>query len=810
MANNFFNIKKGTNLQPTTGSTVTVKGDIAYNSTTDKLELYNGAADPIVTESDTATLTNKTLTSPILSTPNLGTPSTLVLTNATGTPASLGLANATGTPASLGLANATGTPTSIGLANGTGLPIVGGTTGTLTEVRGGTNQTTYTTGDMLYASATNTLSKLAIGSANQVVTSVGGIPAWSTVSGGINYLSANPGAETDTSGWVTYADAAGNTPVDATGGSPASTWTRTTSSPLRGTASFLWTRTANNRQGEGVAYAFTIDKADEAKLLTISFDYSVASGVFFAADGLTPPLNDGTTSQNAGMSDLEIFIYDVTNSVLIPVSPQVLTGSSSNAFSFSGTFQTASNSTSYRLAIHTARSTAVAFTMKMDNFIVGPQSTGISSGAPASDWVPYTPIFGGWSSVTNPLFFWRRVGDSVEVRGTTTAETYTSGTNSISIPAGMTMDSTKLGTNSYQGVGTVIGLTTGSQSIYPQDNAAIAFTDLSSSTTAIFLALAVDTGFTKLAAGFNSSGLSVNFLVPVTGWSSTVQMSNDSSDRVVAAKYNTSSITVGTSATVVTCSVKEIDTHSAYNTSTGVFTVPVSGIYKVGCSLNGNSTSSSTIGDNIIARVQKNGSPISELARLAFQASSATINANPTGSTELMCVAGDALTITITRDSDISSYTLAGDSTSTWTTFDRLSGGSGTIAASEQVYVEYTSNGGQSITASVTNVTWSTKVKDTHGAWNNTQFTAPRAGAYTLTGNYIFTVNSNVSAFLYLNGSLYRNANEQAPTSATRRYHFVVTAYLNAGDVASIRLDDNVTLDNSESPQSHWISVQSQ
>lgn len=49
---------------------------------------------------------------------------------------------------------------------------------------GGTGQTTYTTGDILYASASNTLSKLPIGSTNQVLTVVSGIPAWAAAGGG--------------------------------------------------------------------------------------------------------------------------------------------------------------------------------------------------------------------------------------------------------------------------------------------------------------------------------------------------------------------------------------------------------------------------------------------------------------------------------------------------------------------------------------------------------------------------------------------------------------------------------------------------
>jgi len=48
---------------------------------------------------------------------------------------------------------------------------------------GGTGQTTYATGDILYASATNTLSKLTAGTNGYVLTLSGGVPTWA-VSGG--------------------------------------------------------------------------------------------------------------------------------------------------------------------------------------------------------------------------------------------------------------------------------------------------------------------------------------------------------------------------------------------------------------------------------------------------------------------------------------------------------------------------------------------------------------------------------------------------------------------------------------------------
>jgi hypothetical protein len=57
--------------------------------------------------------------------------------------------------------------------------------------KGGTNQTTYTTGDILYASGSNTLSKLGIGSNEQVLTLTSGVPAWEDAGGGKALLGAD-------------------------------------------------------------------------------------------------------------------------------------------------------------------------------------------------------------------------------------------------------------------------------------------------------------------------------------------------------------------------------------------------------------------------------------------------------------------------------------------------------------------------------------------------------------------------------------------------------------------------------------------
>lgn len=78
-----------------------------------------------------------------------------------------------------------GTPTSVTLTNGTGLPLTTGVTGTLPIANGGTNITTYTTGDVLYASSTNVLSKLTAGTNGQVLTLASGVPSWAASGSGV-------------------------------------------------------------------------------------------------------------------------------------------------------------------------------------------------------------------------------------------------------------------------------------------------------------------------------------------------------------------------------------------------------------------------------------------------------------------------------------------------------------------------------------------------------------------------------------------------------------------------------------------------
>ena len=115
-----------------------------------------------------------------------------------------------------------GTVTSVDVSGGsTGLTTSGGPiissgtitlAGTLGATYGGTNQNTYATGDILYASATNTLSKLSVSTNGYVLTLAAGVPTWAASTGGVTSFSTSLSGltpSTATTGAITLAGTLG-------------------------------------------------------------------------------------------------------------------------------------------------------------------------------------------------------------------------------------------------------------------------------------------------------------------------------------------------------------------------------------------------------------------------------------------------------------------------------------------------------------------------------------------------------------------------------------------------------------------------
>jgi len=232
-------------------------------------------------------------------------------------------------------------------------------------------------------------------------------------SGEINYVE-NWDFETDTSGWATYADAAGTTPVDGDGGSANVAISSQAITVLRGGKSLKLVKDAADRQGEGFSYDFAIKEQDIQKKLKIQFDFKTDEDVAYAS------------------GDLTVYIYDVTNATLItPVDTDIIAGQNIFQTSFVST-----GSTSYRLIFHIATTNASAWDAYIDNVIVGPGMT--SQGAAIGPWTSYTPTIQGFGSFSSDLYY-RRVGDSIEISGDVTTGTTSADELQIGLPSGLTL-----------------------------------------------------------------------------------------------------------------------------------------------------------------------------------------------------------------------------------------------------------------------------------------------------------------------------------------------------------------------------------
>jgi hypothetical protein len=518
---------------------------------------------------------------------------------------------------------------------------------------------------------------------------------------------------------------------------------------------------------------FTIDKSDQAKVLSFSFNYQNLSG--------STPNFSGTS-----LNTYAVAIYDITNSSWIIPAGVFNLVQGTGVGRCTGSFQTPSNASQLRFVIYFATANANPCAITVDDFFLGPQTT---VSAPAmSDWVAYTPT-GTWSTNTTYEGKWRRVGDSAEymVRVSTTGAP-TSSELRINLASGQTIDTTKL-----PDTGTVSAFIAGTGNI--EDSSAFQNWSVIAeyfNTTSVRMRTTAATADTKITSVTQavpmtwaaSDSLAVSFKLPISGWSSNSVMSQDTDTRVVMLRANQGGSTQGLTAGVTAITfVAQKDTHGAWSGSQ--YTVPVAGDYRVSVFLYS--------GSDFTSEARVNGT-------LRGYIHAGMANRGGGGSIILdKLIPGDIITIR-----GATSITVAGD-TGQSLSIDRLSGPA-VVAASEKVYLEYTNNGGAAVTASVTNIDWITRVVDSHLAWNGTTFTAPRSGWYYLQGGVGFTTGNTATMQLYKNGVQIRNVSGADASSGQKGLSGA--AYLNAGDTWTIRSSGSLTLSNGSF--NHYICISSQ
>lgn len=463
--------------------------------------------------------------------------------------------------------------------------------------------------------------------------------------GGKNY---HADFECDTISKVTTYDDGASDPTDGTGGTVnyAST-SLETSSPLSGAGSYKLSKSANNAQGEGWAInSSTLDdlEAGGPNALWINFSYK--------------------TSANYASGDVTVYAYRVGSGTLEAVN--TFQGSSftnnlpaaPSGSTYAGWITASSSDTSIRLILHVASTNATAYDIHLDRLSIGPQSV-VQSGI-MSDWQSYVPTFTNISLGSSPTinFWWRRIGDSMQVHGTAVAGGTGMGINGellASLPSGYTIDTNKTYTANYHafGSGTVhsAGEWIGPTTIVYNSTTTVRMVGGSTTSGVAYIVGSSSPAASWLNAANDS--FSMNFIVPISGWTSGNVMSTaELQVRSAVANYSTNAgqtISTGT-VTIVDFEDKITDTHNAVTTGASwKFTAPSTGNYQVNATNLFVATTGWAENEEINIYVYKNGIIFREMGRTnGHDASSASVGAH--GSTIVPMLKGDYIDVRIKHD----------------------------------------------------------------------------------------------------------------------------------------------------------------
>jgi hypothetical protein len=558
--------------------------------------------------------------------------------------------------------------------------------------------------------------------------------------------------------------------------------------------------------------AFFIDTEDQAKVLTWKFYYSPISGasnVNFS----------GTSSNSFGVA-----VYDVTNSVWLGNSGNFGMVQNSGVGYVTGTFQTGKTTAQLRFVVYNVTATAGASTLYFDDFSVGPQTAPM--GPAMSDLIPYTLTIGAVTTPPTPgtntsSALWRRTGDSMEIIYTfaeTTNGTSGSGMYLFPLPSGYVIDTTKVTANSSNANGNGASIVGSGQAGNTTANTTSSNGPIQAyvyNTTNLALITGTATGEQSNYVGQGGSFalgtapvyISYTARVPIAGWSSNSVQSSDTDTRVVAMQVTQASptATITSSLSLIKfTSTPTNDTNAGFSTSTGGYTCSVSGFYR--CTSGLNVAAAFSGGGSVDVAIGKNSTTTGTFGSRSTTTASATTALAPVAEGTLYCNAGDVLYPLVACTGSTPSISSA-ESILNFFHVERLSGPA-VITATEKVYLQYTNNGGTSVTANVTDITFSTKVFDSHNAWSGTAFTAPKTGLYLFSGSTAWSTSTGRQVSNYVNTVQKFFLSDNGGASDNYNQGWSSQVYLNAGDVLSFRVSLTSTLSNSAT--GHWISICSQ
>lgn len=602
---------------------------------------------------------------------------------------------------------------------------------------------------------------------------------------GINYIE-NGDAELASPAPSLYADS-GTRPVDGTGGSVNTSteldFYRSTSSPLRGSASWVFDKKSGDQQGKGGAFPFTIDVADKGKQASITFDYSVLSGTYATGNVAVYIVHDPSGTPKV----IQPSAFNIEN-----VGVESLARL---------TFQTEYSSVlDYRLCFHVASTSASAYSLKFDNIVLGPQV--VPMGAPVTDAVAKT-TFGSWVSNTTYTMYETQIGDTAFYRvRLTLSGAPTSAALTVNLPAGRVIDTAKITstTASYLGSGVIRDNDTSNRyNVNVQYN----------STTSVFLqAILPASGSTHVTATVDqanpitfaaSDSIDFTFSVPIVGWSSSTVVSSSADTRVVAGSNGKASAqaitatTYGTAQKVTYNATPILDSHGMWDSANNRWVVKVPGRYRITAPL---AYAATTAEVSAIALLRQNTADIHQ----AYLSKSASTNSNAATCTLEAIVnasAGDYFEVFTYHPAPAGSLDILGNTSVAQVRFmiEMLQGPS-QIQASEiiacRAYLSANQTGVNTNNSQV-KVNFNATTLDTHNTFNTStyRYVAPAPGIYEV-ATTIYTASSNVLAntyhpVIYVNGAevQYGHPVPSIASVATGGYANWI-GQLNAGDYVEI------------------------
>ena len=580
--------------------------------------------------------------------------------------------------------------------------------------------------------------------------------------GGINYLvGTNTDAEDGTGDWGEYDDGAVESPVDGTGGSPSSiTFSTTSTAPLRGDNSFLLEKDASNGQGEGVSIPFEIENADKFSVLRISFDY----------DDTGADYEDG---------DIRLFIYDVDNSILIEPTQRDLEASGIGG-KYISEFQT-SDSLNYRLIIHVATTNANDYEIKFDNIQIGPRE--IARGPILSDWRNNSLIFTN-ATFTSSVSRIKQAGDSLEISfvGVTNV---ISGNITATLPNSLIADTSKVSIN--QTVGFVEGQDAGTQVYTGSVNL------LTSSSITFYGAGGISWNATHPFTWTSGVDvLSFNAKVPIVGWSSNTSISSDFGNRIIAARYISSTLQTINNGNEDRINYNTMDYDTASSVTTGAswtFDPPESGYYTFQ-GMNITTASFSAIGNSVALRIKDTlGNSVSRIA-VVNSSTTSSIGYEFKYCSTVYLEARRKVYIAFQNASG-ANISINGVAEANWISIKKVSSPQ-TLLGSQKLNAIYGDSAGQSMTTATPFLS-NTKVQDNFGTTFNGAtgvFTSPFNGNFLfniawLSTSYSAAVGTLAQVSATVNGTTIYSNNyhlSQNATSMQRMSNHVYSLKLNKDD----------------------------